>query len=59
MSPSERPERSISFSQITGYVVLIAVVAGFVALHIVAGNIVWPSTKSTPAAAAPLMPSGD
>lgn len=59
MSLSERPERSVWFSGVTGYVVLIAVVAGFVALHIVAGNIVLPGTKSTPAAAAPLMLSGD
>ena len=59
MSLSERPERDFSLSAMTSYIVLIAVVAGFIALHIVAGNIVLPGTKSTPAAAAPLVLSGD
>jgi hypothetical protein len=59
MSLSERPERNFSFSAVTGYLALIAIVAGFLALHIVASNIVLPGTKSTPAAAAPLMLSGD
>ena len=53
------PSANLSFSGVTGYAVLIAIVAGFFAFHIVAGNIVLPGTKSTPAAAAPLMLSGD
>ena len=57
MSLSDRPERKFSFSEVAGYAVLIAIATGFLALHIVPGNIDLPGSRSVPAEAARL--SGD
>jgi len=46
MSLSEKPERKFSGSGMTGYAVLIAIAAGFFALHILAGNIELPGSRS-------------
>ena len=59
MSLSERPERKYSISEVTGYAVLIAIVAGFLALHILAGNIVLPGATNASATAEPAKLSGD
>jgi hypothetical protein len=59
MSRSERPERKYSFSEITGYAVLAAIAAGFLALHILAGNIDLPGTRNVSAAAQATRLSGD
>ena len=59
MSLSERPERNFSPFQVTGYAALVAIVAAFLALHIVAGNILSPGATSAPAAAGPAKLSGD
>ena len=50
MSLSERPERKFSISEVTGYVVLVAIAAGFLVLHILAGNIELPGSRNVPAA---------
>ncbi|HET7889079.1 MAG TPA: hypothetical protein VFL62_22860 [Bradyrhizobium sp.] len=57
MSLSDKPERKFSLFEVAGYAVLIAIAAGFLALHIVAGNIDLPGSRSVPAEAARL--SGD
>jgi hypothetical protein len=35
---------------VTGYAVLIAIAAGFLSLHVLAGNITPPGTRNVPAA---------
>jgi len=59
MSLSERPDRKVSISEVTGYAVLIAIAAGFLALHVLAGNITLPGSRNVPAAAEPARLSGD
>jgi hypothetical protein len=59
MSTSDRPERKVSISEATGYVMLGAIIAGFLALHIWAGNIVLPGTTHAAATAQPARLSGD
>jgi len=55
MSLSERPGRKSSISEATGYAVLVAIIAGFFALHILAGQIMPRAPDSTSTAAAPRM----
>jgi multidrug resistance efflux pump len=59
MSLSERPERKASISEVTGYAVLTAIVAGFFALHVWAGNMKLPGTRSAAVAAESIRLSGD
>jgi hypothetical protein len=59
MSLNERPERKVSISEATGYAMLIAIIAGFLALHVWAGNIVLPGARNAAIAAEPVKLSGD
>ena len=59
MSMSDRPERKVSISAAAGYGILGAIIAGFLALHIWAGNIVLPGATTATAAAQPVRLSGD
>ena len=59
MSISDRPERKVSISEAAGYAMLIAIIAGFLALHVWAGNIVLPGAASPAATAQPARLSGD
>ena len=54
MSLSERPDRKFSVSEVTGYAVLVAIAAGFLALHILASQMMQraPGSASTTAASA-------
>jgi hypothetical protein len=52
MSLSERPERKFSISEATGYVVLIAIAVGFLALHVLAGQIMPRAAESASTTAA-------
>jgi hypothetical protein len=55
MSLSERPERKSSISEATGYAVLVAIAAGFFALHILAGQIIPRAPESASTTTAPRM----
>jgi len=55
MSLSERPERKFSISEAAGYAVLVAIAAGFLALHILAGQAMPRAPDSAATAAAPRM----
>jgi hypothetical protein len=46
MSLSDPPERKFSISEATGYAVLVAIAAGFLALHILAGHLMPPAPGS-------------
>ena len=59
MSMSDRPERRVSISEAAGYALLGAIIAGFLALHVWAGNIVLPGATSTAMTAQPATLSGD
>jgi len=59
MSLNDRPERKVSISEAAGYAMLGAIVAGFLALHIWAGNIVLPGAASTAMTTQPARLSGD
>jgi hypothetical protein len=64
MSIGDRPEsdrsaRKVSISAAAGYVMLGAIIAGFLALHVWAGNIVLPGTTSAAATGQPVPLSGD
>jgi hypothetical protein len=57
---SDRPERKVSISAAAGYAMLGAIIAGFLALHVWAGNIVLPGvTNAATTAAQPVRLSGD
>ena len=55
MSLSERPERKFSISEAAGYAVLVAIAAGFLALHILAGQAMPRAPEGAATAAAPRM----
>ena len=60
MSLSERrPDRKFSLAEVSGYAMLLTIVLGFLALHILAGRMVWPASRDTAATAAPTKLSGD
>jgi hypothetical protein len=59
MSLSERPERKFSVSEVTGYAVLVAIAAGFLALHVLAGNIDLPGSRHVSASVESMKLSGD
>jgi hypothetical protein len=60
MSLSERrPDRKFSLAEVSGYVMLLTIVLGFLALHILAGRMVWPASRDAAATAAPAKLSGD
>ena len=61
MSLSERrPERKFSLAELSGYAMLVTIVIGFLALHILAGKIVWPVSNDAAATAEPAkLLSGD
>jgi hypothetical protein len=59
MSLSERPDRKVSISKAAGYAMLIAIAAGFLALHVLAGNITLPGSRNVPVTAEPVRLSGD
>jgi hypothetical protein len=51
MSLSDPPERRFPISEAAGYAVLVAIAAGFLALHILAGHLMPPSPGSASTAA--------
>ena len=57
--PPQQPPRRYSIAEVSGYVILIAVAAGFFALHIFAGNIELPGSTHASVAAQPAKLSGD
>lgn len=59
MSMSDRPGRKVSISEAAGYAMLIAIIAGFLALHVWAGNIVLPGATSAAMTSQPARLSGD
>ena len=60
MSLSERrPDRKFSLAEVSGYAMLLTIVLGFLALHILAGRMVWPASKDAAATAEPAKLSGD
>ena len=56
---SDRSERKVSISEAAGYTMLAAIIAGFLALHIWAGNIVLPGAANPTMTAQPARLSGD
>jgi hypothetical protein len=46
-------------AEVSGYAMLMTIVLGFLALHILAGRMVWPASRDAVATAAPAKLSGD
>jgi hypothetical protein len=61
MSLSERrSDRKFSLTELSGYAMLVTIIVGFLALHILAGRIVWPASKDAAATTEPAkLLSGD
>ena len=56
---SDRPERKVPLSEAAGDAILTAIIAGFLALHVWAGNIVLPGATNAATTAQPVRLSGD